>query len=229
MCGRISQSRGHREIEERFNLNLPFEIPPRYNLCPGDQALVIVRVGDKKSLQMMKWGLIPSWAKDPKIGFQCINARAETVETKAAFKDAFFKRRCLVVADGFYEWKKLEGKKIPYRYILPKNQIFTMAGLWDRWQAPLGEVLTFTIVTTDANELVNQAHNRMPVILDRGEEDLWLDLKTDRETLRRLLKPHPQEAMQAYEVSSKVNSGKNDSPELIEPVLPVKNTPLLHL
>jgi putative SOS response-associated peptidase YedK len=165
---------------------------------------------------MLRWGLIPSWAKDPAMGAKLINARAETVAEKPSFRSAFRHRRCLVVADGFYEWQKQEGKKQPFYFRLQDGQPFAFAGLWESWKDPNGEVVdSCTILTTEANQLMQPIHDRMPVILASQDYDLWLDPTVQSEQLQNLLQPFPSEAMVSYPVSTKVNKPTNDTPELV--------------
>lgn len=192
---------------------------PRYNIAPSQPAPVIIKA-DEFEMKMMKWGLVPYWAKDPKIGFKLINARAETITEKPSFKTAFKKRRCLVPADGFYEWdkNKVARVKIPHRFVLKTGELFSFAGLWDAWKTPEGESLeTFTIITTAPNELMEPIHNRMPVILKSRDEDLWLDPRADQSSLLSLLKPYDSNLMEEYEVSVKVNSPREEAPDLIQP------------
>jgi putative SOS response-associated peptidase YedK len=167
----------------------------------------------------MRWGLVPYWATDPALGARLINARAETLTTKAAFKEAFKKRRCLVVADGFFEWRKQGQTKLPLYIHLEPERPFGFAGLYETWFSPLGEKLvTCTIITTEPNELVQPIHDRMPVILPKKAEDFWLDSSVEDHTrLLDLLRPYPAAEMGAYAVSQLVNSVKNDSSECIEP------------
>jgi putative SOS response-associated peptidase YedK len=173
-----------------------------------------------RQFKMLHWGLIPSWAKDPKMGAKLINARAETVAEKPAFRSAFRQRRCLVLADGFYEWQQQENKKQkqPYYFRVNDGQPFAFAGLWERWQDGNGkEIESCTLLTTQPNELMNPIHNRMPVILDPKDYDLWLDLEVKKpELLQPLLHPYPTEEMMAYPVSKAVNKPSNDSTECIE-------------
>ena len=170
---------------------------------------------------MMHWGLIPSWAKDMSIGNKMINARAETVAEKASFKKPFKDKRCLVLANGFYEWKKTDKKnKIPYYFMLKSKQPFAFAGLWEEWKNPEGEkILSFTIITTKANELMEPIHDRMPVILKENVETQWLDPENkDTDKLLSLLQPYPAGLMESYRVSDIVNSPKNDIPACVEPI-----------
>ena len=166
---------------------------------------------------MMQWGLVPSWAKDPSIGNKMINARAETLAEKPSFKGLIGKRRCLVLADGFYEWRK-EGKgKIPMRFTLRGGEPFSFAGLWDSWKKPAGgELFSFTIITTQANNLLRPIHERMPVILNKEGEEKWLD--PDFKEIHELLVPYPVEMMEFYDVSKLVNSPRNDLPQCISPL-----------
>ena len=170
---------------------------------------------------MMRWGLVPFWAKEPSIGYKMINAKSETLTEKPSFRKPFKEKRCLVLADGFYEWEKTDKKnKVPYRFVLKNRQPFAFAGLWDVWKTPEGDtLLSFTIITTRANELMERIHDRMPVILNEKDEAKWLDPEfKDTDKLSSLLQPYPSEQMVAYKVSTIVNSPKNDTPSCIEPV-----------
>jgi putative SOS response-associated peptidase YedK len=192
---------------------------PRYNIAPSQEVLAVVSDGEKITGKMLKWGLVPYWANDPKIGFKMINTRAETVDEKASFKQAFKKRRCFVLADGFYEWRKEGNKKIPYRFTLKSERPFAFAGLWEKWDKHGDSMYTCTIITTKANELVKGVHERMPVILPKEWEEFWLDPAIDdTEYLKSLLRPYPAEEMKMYEVSTAVNSAKNDVEECVKPI-----------
>lgn len=220
MCGRYTYTDEIRDIRIRFDLerDLPL-FKPRYNIAPGQDVPVIFNRDGTRSLTMMQWGLVPSWAKDPAIGNRMINARAETLAEKAAFKRLIGKRRCLVLADGFYEWRKEGKRKVPMRIRLKSGGPFGFAGLWDSWRKPDGtELQSFTIITTEANELLRPIHDRMPVILVGDDEKKWLDfdIKDVSQTLT-LLKPFPPELMEAYDVSTLVNSPRNDLAECIRP------------
>ena len=195
------------------------DLQPSFNVAPTDPVAVVLNSGTKR-LVSMRWGLVPYWATDPTIASKLINARAETLTAKAAFKEAFKKRRCLVIADGFFEWQKQGTKKTPLFFYLKAERPFGFAGLYEIWTPPLGEPLvTCTIITTEPNELVRPIHNRMPAILSKANEDFWLDSSIEDHTrLLDLLRPYPAEEMDAYTVSTTVNSVKNDSPECIEPV-----------
>lgn len=223
MCGRYTQTASPENLIFRFGFhNQDAGLKARYNLAPGQLAPVIVHEGSK-TLVSMQWGLVPSWAKEPalgKLGHRMINARAETITQKNSFKRLLPSRRCLVLADGFYEWVKLEQGKAPMRFVLKGGEPFSFAGLWDRWKNPDGgELKTFTIITTQANELLRPVHDRMPVILTPEAEESWLniDLK-DPLALTMLLKPFPAGRMESYYVSPIVNSPRNDLIQCIQAV-----------
>ena len=222
MCGRYSIAEVLEYLQERFDFPPPdFSYAPRYNVAPGQPAPVVVG-GERRALRLMKWGLIPSWAGDPSIGNRMINARAETLAEKRSFRPLLPHRRCLVVGDGFYEWRPASSGrgKIPIRFVLSEGGPFAFAGLWDSWCAPDGEeVPSFTIVTTAANDLIHPFHDRMPVILTRDNEAGWIDPDlTDEMRAVALLRPYQGEQMRAYEVSTIVNSPRNDSPECIKEI-----------
>ena len=223
MCGRYTFSDAEAsKLGDRFDfLDAGIALGPRYNVAPTQDAPVVVR-DDVRRLEMMRWGLVPSWAKTPDIGARMINARCESVAEKPSFKHPLRRRRCLAIADGFYEWAKVPGRrgKTPMRFVLNDGSHFAFAGLWDSWHGPDGrELRTFTIITTEANELVRPVHNRMPVVLLPEQEDLWVDPSvSDPAVLLPLLRPHPPERMESYEVSAMVNSPSNDRPECIAPV-----------
>ena len=173
-----------------------------------------------RQFKLFRWGLIPSWAKDISIGAKLINARAETLQEKPSFRESFKRRRCLIVADGFYEWKKQAGKKQPFYFRLENTEPFAFAGLWDRWHSPDGDVLeTCTIITTEANQLAATVHDRMPVILSPDSYDRWLDPKHQTSAnLESLLRPYPTTEMTAYLVSPSVNSPTHDQPDCVAPL-----------
>src|ERR1051325_6002257 len=214
MCGRFTQTSSAAAVAKEFGVEeISGGLKPSYNIAPTQPVAVIIS-DDKKRLVQVRWGLVPSWAKDISIGNKLINARAETMTEKASFRAAFKKRRCLVVADGFYEWQKFGAGKRPMYIRLQSCKPFGMAGLYEVWHSPEGEELTScAIVTTEANDLMKPIHERMPVIIPKENEDLWLDPKVqDTEVLRSLLQPYPTEAMQAHPVSKLVNSPGNNSP-----------------
>lgn len=224
MCGRYTLSTPSDDIALLFDISELMPLPPRYNMAPTQEAAVVrvVEPGGPRRLDLLKWGLIPYWAKEAAIGNKLINARSETVVEKASFRTSFKKKRCLIPADGFYEWKK-EGKlKQPYLIHRKDAKPFAFAGLWSTWRNPEGgqPVETFTILTTDANDLLRPLHNRMPVILDRENFDLWLDPKMeDAEKLQSLLVPHPVDDFEAFPVSRVVNSPAHDQPDCIVPLV----------
>jgi putative SOS response-associated peptidase YedK len=216
MCGRFYLFSTGVAVADLFDLDGPVEVAPRYNIAPS-QAVAVVRLGDHgRELVPLRWGFIPSWAKDAK--FAPINARSETAADKPTFRSAMRKRRCLVPADGFYEWMRQGKAKQPFCFRLLDDKPFAFAGLWDRWEGPSGPVETCCILTTAANELVRPAHDRMPVILERPNFEQWLDpAEQDAEALAWMLRPYRAEAMRGYPVSPLVNSPKNDDARCLEP------------
>jgi len=218
MCGRYTVSVDPGQLAERFNAAPPAEtLQPRYNAAPSQHLPVLLNEGTRQ-IQLLQWGLIPHWAKNAS-DYNLINARAETVEEKPSFRDAMQKRRCLVLADGFYEWRKTPAGKVPMRITLKSGEPFAFAGLWETWKDPEnpdGDPLrTFTIVTTTPNDLMATIHNRMPVILGRDDENLWIDNAPGITRWRELMKPIPADLMQAYPVSASVNSPTNDTPAVM--------------
>jgi len=225
MCGRARLSSDVNEIK------IAFRIPPErpapnfaasWNLAPTD-PLPVVRydiMDGQRSLDVMRWGLVPFWAKDIKVGFANINAKAEGIEKKPAFREAFRQRRCLVPVDNFYEWKKTPSGKQPYAIALKGSGLMALAGLWESWRSPAGErVRSFAIVTTEPNELCAELHNRMPVVLKPEAWPEWLgEGPADETRLKSLLAPYPSDDMMCWPVSTRVGSVKNNDPSLIEPV-----------
>jgi putative SOS response-associated peptidase YedK len=218
MCGRFRLSQDGKQIIEDFSLEGEVEWAPRYNIAPTDPVPTI-RQDPKNPVRdfaLMRWGLIPFWAKDPAIGVKTINAMSETAASKPAFRESMRTRRCLVLADGFYEWARIGPKeKQPYNFGMADGSIFAFAGLWDRWRDAAGnKVLSCTILTTRPNALVAEVHNRMPAILRREDYDVWLDPGiTDPARVADLLLPFDARQMKKYPVSQRVNSVKNDDPE----------------
>ncbi len=220
MCGRFSRHHKPDEIAERFDVELiDFDFDPRYNIAPSQISPVIAFQNERK-MMAAKWGLVPFWAKDPAIGNKLINARAETLAEKPSFKNALAKRRCLIPADGFYEWqKKSKGPGQPYYVRLNSGGLFAFAGLWEVWKNPEGGMLqTFTIITTEPNELIKTFHHRMAVILKPEDEGAWIDPENGVNDVLPLLKPYPAEGMEAYMVSRAINSPLTDNEALIEPI-----------
>jgi putative SOS response-associated peptidase YedK len=221
MCGRFTTTFEFSDIRHRWNLDrdLP-KYTPRFNVAPeiSPNIPVIVLQKGVNECRLMHWGLIPHWAGDPSIGNRLINARAETLTELPSFKNIVDRRRCIIPADGFYEWRKEGRRKVPMWVYLKTKQPFAFAGLWDVWRKPDGKrVESFTIITTEPNELVRPVHNRMPVILRPEDEDQWLDIsRTTFAKARSLLKPYPAELMDAHDVSPIVNSAKYDGPECIQ-------------
>lgn len=221
MCGRFTLTTNLGAIAKRFGVaRFLEEVGPRYNIAPT-QTVIVVNDDGTRHLTRMQWGLIPSWAKDPAIGNRMINARAETVATKPAFRVALRKRRCLIPADGFFEWTPAGRRKQPVHIALKNREPFGFAGLWETWTAPGGqEIKTCTIITTEANDLLKPIHDRMPVILSKDAERVWLDPTIqDPAILLPLLRPYPSDEMEVYPVSAKVNSPANDGPWCIQPLL----------
>jgi putative SOS response-associated peptidase YedK len=221
MCGRFTLTLNVNELQEELKLG---DIPPvwgaRYNIAPS-QPVAVVTDANSRKIEFMHWGLVPSWAKDISIGNRLINARAETLLEKPSFRTAFQRRRCLILADGFYEWKKSEGKRgltIPYFFQRAERKPFAFAGLWEYWQSPEGDsLLSCTLITTKPNELVAPIHDRMPVMLTGKNCWDWL-LKTHTDDLNRLLVPFPADEMIAYPVNRLVNDPSVDAPEVLLPL-----------
>lgn len=221
MCGRFTQAQIAELDREIFKLLEVPNLEPRYNLAPTEPAAAVREHADGgRSLDLLRWGLIPSWADNPSIGNRLINARAESVHTKPAFREAFVARRCLVPADGFYEWRHTGSGKQPY-YIYPLGGgVMAFAGLWEHYAAAAqGPIESFTIITTDANDLVRPIHDRMPVVLPVEAYDEWLDpTRTDIRALRQFLQPYPSAGLELYPVSRYVNSPHHKGAECVEPV-----------
>ena len=220
MCGRYNLIEDARALVDFFTLDNSLEMPPRYNIAPSQDIPVVRQSGEGRDLSLLRWGLIPHWAKDHKIGYRMINARAETVAEKPSFRTAFRRRRCLIPATGFYEWKKVAGGKQPYNIRMEDGGLFAFAGLWERWKGSDGNLVeSCTIIVTDANELIRPVHDRMPVILDPADYGIWLDPGLqDPAQLQPLLVPHPSAGMDLYPVSSRVGSPANDDSELVQPL-----------
>lgn len=222
MCGRFTLFDPDASLAEGFGLAEVPSLAPRYNIAPS-QSVAAVRIppgGGARELVMMRWGLIPSWAKDPSIGNRMINARAETVAEKPAFRTAIRRRRCLVPADGFYEWKRTNGRKQPFYIRMRDGKAFGFAGLWDSWDGPGGEAVeSCALLTTGPNEIVRPIHDRMPVIVSPRDYDLWLSPEVqDPRLLSKIFLPYPADGMTAYAVRTSVNNPKTDAPELIDPL-----------
>jgi putative SOS response-associated peptidase YedK len=220
MCGRFEIHSALEIIAKIFGIDtVSFDYQPNYNIAPGQEVLVVVGDG-KRKLALSRWGFMPSWAKELADGYKMINARAETAAEKPSFRQAFQKQRCLVVADGFYEWKKEGAAKKPYYIRLRSGRPFGFAGLYNIWKSPEGEeIRTCTIITTDSNDLIRSIHDRMPVIASPDQYDLWLDDKVhEKALLQSVLKPYPSVDLDMYAVTPKVNSPKNSSAENIQEI-----------
>ncbi|MCB9076773.1 MAG: SOS response-associated peptidase [Anaerolineaceae bacterium] len=225
MCGRYTLKATAQKLAEAFvdHANVPTDMPPRYNIAPS-QPVAVIANSERHQVEFFQWGLIPSWAKDPKIGNRMINARSETLAEKPSFRTAYRRRRCLVLADGFYEWRRNSDKSKTPMYIQLEDQVpFAFAGLWEVWHSPQDDtILSCTILTTEPNDLMTTIHNRMPVILPRDAYAQWLDPNEQKpDQLQALLKPYPAEEMMAYPVSTVVNNPGHDVPECVQPVAEV--------
>ncbi|MCS6807350.1 MAG: SOS response-associated peptidase [Bacteroidota bacterium] len=236
MCGRYTMFAKPSDVQQRFRATMSAEVErklstPRYNIAPTQEVPIITSREYGRTVEIARWGLIPSWSRDASLAYKLINARAETLHEKPSFKDAFRKRRCLVVANGFYEWKNLSDhtstllshpppKKQPIYVQLKGGGLFGMAGLWEEWNNPAtGDVVTTcTIITTQPNELIATVHHRMAVVLTPEGEDVWLHQHESLESLRNLLKPLPSEVFEMYPVSTRVNAINADDASMIEPI-----------
>ncbi len=219
MCGRYSLTSPVESVVQLFALDARPNLPPRYNIAPTQEVAVLRTEGGARTLGLMRWGLVPAWAKAVSIGAKMINARAETVAKKPTFRSAFKRRRCLIPADGFYEWQaRGRGPKQPYRVTLLEGLPFAFAGLWEAWQEPGGdELASCAIITTKANQLLQEIHPRMPVILDSTDYGQWLDVDSAT-PVQSLLRPAPDDWLMAYPVSTRINNVRYDDAACIEPI-----------
>lgn len=222
MCGRFTVKGDPAMVRKNFRLLDAPNLQARYNVAPTQEIPVVGLGKNGPNLIQMRWGLVPSWSKDPKAGAPLINARADTVAVKPAFREAFRKRRCLIVADGFYEWTGEKEQKQAWYITLKSGEPFGFAALWERWRPPEGApgepILSAAIVTTDANDAIAHIHHRMPVILDPADHAAWLDPDAAPDRLAGLLKPFPSASVQAYRVGKTVNAVRNDGPECVAPL-----------
>ncbi len=224
MCGRSSLTKTEKQIEQRFNATFYTDALVNYNPLPSFNVAPshlhpIVTQQDPRRLQLYKWGLVPPWAKDPKIGFKMINARIETLLEKPSFKKPIVAQRCLVPIDGFYEWKKHGSTKIPYRIVPTNTEVVSLAGLYEEWQSPIGQTLySFTIITRPAAQKITEIHNRMPAMLLPSQEHLWLDTSLNPKEALEVIQPYPDDYLDYYEVSDRVNKVANNDKDLIKPV-----------
>lgn len=224
MCGRSSLTKVEQDLEERFGATFysdeleRYNPLPNFNVAPTHMHPVIIN-DDLDHLRYFRWGLIPFWAKDIKVGYKMINARIETLLEKSTFKNAVKTKRCIVPFDGFYEWKKVGKEKQPYRIITTDSEIFSIAGLWSRWKSPDGEeIYSFTLITQPPNNLLSDIHDRMPAILTREQESLWLDMTIPPADAVQMIIPYPEENMRAYPVSKRVGNVRENDESLIEEV-----------
>jgi len=223
MCGRYSLIESEENLENWFQavMDEVEQLENNYNVAPTHNMPVVGQNRDgERTIQKFRWGLLPFWAKEKKVGYSMVNARAESIDTKKSFKRSFEKYRCLVPATGFFEWKGEKGNKTPYHIFPTHKPMFAFAGIYNVWESPEGEKIpTYSIITTDANEKMSELHDRMPVMLLKEEWDEWLDPDNhNMKGLKELLKPFPDDAIDFYEVSKKVNNVRNNSEELLEKV-----------
>lgn len=217
MCGRFAQRTDPKRLAKAFKVEEVPDVEPRYNIAPTQDILGVYESADGREMTFYKWGLIPSWAKDRSMGARLINARSETVQEKHSFREAFKQRRCIIPADGFYEWQRPEGKKQPFFFRMRDESPLGFAGLWERWEGEDDQVInSCAILTTEANEVLRPVHDRMPVILCSDDYELWLDgVMRKLEHVKEMLRPYPASEMIGYPVSPLVNSPHNRGPELI--------------
>jgi putative SOS response-associated peptidase YedK len=218
MCGRYAQRTDTKRLAKEFKVAEIPEARPRYNIAPTQEVLAVRKSPDGREMTFYKWGLVPSWAKDASVGAKLINARSETVTEKPSFREAFKRRRCVIPADGFYEWQRLEGRKQPFFFRMRDERPFGFAGLWERWEGEGGEVInSCAILTTEANEVLRPVHDRMPVILHPDDYEVWLGAEArELDLVREMLRPYPAKEMVGYPVGSGVNSPRNQGAGLLE-------------
>lgn len=231
MCGRYTLSTPGEAVAELLELETAPELVPRYNIAPTQESVVVRQAGERRALDRLRWGLVPYWAETPGTGSRMINARSESAAEKPAFRASLRRRRCLIPADGFFEWRRLPGGRQPYLFRLLSGGPFAFAGLWDRWVPHSGEPIeSFTILTTRPNELTAAVHDRMPVILSPRDHRLWLDPRMQSpHRLEPLLRPYPADEMTVYPVSPVVNRPANDLPECVAPLTDWEKDPALRV
>ncbi len=218
MCGRFSQTKSKQEVKKRFNLKkVPENIGSLFNIAPQQDVEVILNESPDE-LSFARWGLLPSWSKEEKTPYSMINSMAETILEKPTFKRLIKSKRCLIIADSFYEWKKAALKKTPYRILMKDEGLFAFAGIWDSWEKDGVVIKSCSIITTAPNNLVAGIHDRMPVILPLEKEQEWLN-SDNSESLVELLKAYPEKSMKTYQISTLVNSPSNNSAEVIKPII----------
>src|SRR5215204_2109203 len=218
MCGRYAQRTDAKRLAKEFRVAEVPDAGPRYNIAPTQEVLAVHESPDGREMTFYKWGLVPSWAKDTSIGAKLINARSETVTEKPSFREAFRRRRCVIPADGFYEWRRLEGRRQPFFFRMRDERPFGFAGLWERWEGEGGRVVnSCAILTTEANEVLRPVHDRMPVILRPEDYDLWLGADARAlDLVKEVLRPYPSKEMVGYPVGAGVNSPRNQGEGLVE-------------
>ena len=221
MCARYLMTFPRHALQKRFGVkgdSAAAQIRTGYNISPSSTVVSVIIVEGERRLVALRWGLIPSWSKDEKIASRTINAKAETLSSKPSFAAAYKKRRCMIPANGFYEWRAISGKKTPYLISLKDNGLFGFAGLYEGWKAPDGSILeTCTVITTEPNELIKPIHDRMPAIVAPDDESDWLDIsRYDEGRLRNILRPYPDQLMECVEVSSFVNNPRHDGAECVK-------------
>ncbi len=217
MCGRFTLKRPEQVRFERIDFSVFEDLIPRYNIAPSQNILTVVQRGSNREATLLQWGLIPSWSNEPK---GIINARVETIDEKPSFKESFQRRRCLIIADGFYEWERFGKISQPYYFQMKDEAPFAFAGIWDRWRVDNRSITSCAIITTTANELLAKIHHRMPVILGTESFDLWLNEESRSADLKDLLTPYPADLMMSHAVSYEVNDTKTDDERLLRPVEP---------
>ena len=221
MCGRITQDLNLKMLFDRYRLSAAssaLNLEPRYNGCPTQDFVAVRRAGEERTLAKLRWGLVPGWAKDLKMGARMINARSETVHEKPAFRSAFRRRRCVVPVNGWFEWRRENGEKQPYWLRPASDEVFSLAGLWERWEKGEEPVETFTALTTAASPTLADIHHRQPVIVEDAALDEWLDPGTSLETLLALAGATNDGPFERRAVSTRVNSARNDDAKLLEPI-----------
>jgi putative SOS response-associated peptidase YedK len=218
MCGRFTLHTPTARIEEAFHVHSGLELKPRYNIAPSQDIPIIRDTGTERELAMARWGLIPGWSKESRTKYSTINARIETVAEKPAYRTPFKQKRCLVPADGFYEWKMVNGTKIPHHIRMKDSRVFAFAGLWDRWEDEDDSIESCTIIVMPSNGVMRPIHERMPAIISPAHYDVWLDSSlSDKQEIMNCLSPDPSSLLTAYPVSTRVNSPKNSDERCIKP------------
>lgn len=220
LCGRYTLLADELKVRQRFYLpNEIAQFEPSYNIAPGQNVLAVIHDGVKRRAGYLRWGLVPSWAKDEKIGYKMINARSETAHVKPSFKQLMARKRCLVVADSFYEWQQIDGEKIPQRIQVEQKELFSFAALWDKWQDEEETIFTCTLLTKDANDSIQNIHHRMPIILSEAEEDIWIKQSfSSAFEAKQFLDDAGDVTFTHYPVSGEVNNARNNNATCIEPI-----------